>query len=213
MKISYRFAGTSAVAAMLALLGNVAPAPAAVDAYLEFNSPASEFKSAAEFELKKPTLLRVSSFKLDVGREVVVPTTTGVSSSAISNTGSGAGAGKITKLPASAKSLDVVLDDSGATKAFDLATTGKAIPSVTLYVDKTGAGGRILYEAVLSNVHIASGDWKGAGDKPSTRLTLDYESIMVKNGKVVPSTPGQTTNGNIKSWDQVPNDDWATSAS
>lgn len=194
------------LAGALALAATIAPAAAATQAYLDFESTGSPGELPIKGEVQdsdlKATLVKVSSFSFGLGKAGIVPKSIGSATS-------GAGAGKVT---ATAESMDVTVGMDATQKLFDLAAAGKVIPHVRLLVYKTAKdGGKIpAFSALMSDVMIVSLNWTGKGDKPTANVTLDYRTLeLMENTKGVNGT--LTTPNAPAGWDRIQNKSLLTS--
>jgi type VI protein secretion system component Hcp len=191
MKQRLGLAGTCLAVVVLALNVTIAPALAAREVYLDFDStgsPGEVPQKAIKSSDVKSTEIEVSSFSFGGGRDEVIPNGTALN---IGSASGGAGAGKRT-----AQSMDVTVSVTGAQRLFDLASKGQVVREVRLLEFRTSPAGALVpvYTAVMSNVVITSHDWSGKGtDKPTVSITLDFERIEVQeNAKSTsddPSTP------------------------
>jgi type VI protein secretion system component Hcp len=189
------------LAGALALAATIAPALAATQAYLDFESTGSQSELPIKGEVQdndlKGTLVKVSAFSFGAGKDGFIPKST------IGSATGGAGAGKITATP---ESMDVTVGMDATQKLFDLAATGKVIPHVRLLVFKAAKdGGKIpAFSALMSDVMIVSLNWAGKGDKPTANVTLDYRTIeLVENTKGVNGTGAPSAP--IGGWDRIQN--------
>ncbi len=205
MNHSFGFFRNCMLAAALALAATIAPAMAASQAYLDFESTGSPGELPVKGEVTdsdlKGTLVKVSAFSFGVGKDGVVPKSIGSATS-------GAGAGKVTATP---ESMDVTVGMDATQKLFDLAATGKVIPHVRLLVFKAAKDGSKIpaFSALMSDVMIVSLNWTGKGDKPTASVTLDYRAIeIVENTKGVNGTGTPTTPAG---WDRIQNKSVLTS--
>lgn len=202
MSHHFGFVRNCIIAGALALTATVAPALAAGETYLDFESTGSSSELPVKGEVKssdmKSTMVRVMSFSWGAGKDGAIP------GAAIGSATGGAGAGKIRATP---ESLDVVLGDEATSKLFGIAATGRPVAHVRLLVYKDAPdGGKVpLYSALMSNVFIVSLDWKGTkSDQPTAHVTLDYTTLQIQeNTKGASGSPSDAQTP--ISWDQITN--------